>query len=1232
MKKKRIISFLLTLVMVVSLFPTAAFAKEPSLAYITIKDDGIHDSSGTKWDAYYGLTFTPATASTPATLTMENCSMEQGPYDQAWTAIRSEITEPLKLLVKGDNALTIDNAPANTTLLEREKRSVAIEAAGDLEIVFDNDANLTITGACNGIVANGDITIQDKANITMNLMGCNSTGITVLADNCLTVNGANTYLDISTACHGIFARVDYEEGAVVINDGTINLSAITPPEYDNNWDGGIAIEANDITITGGNVTSVTKGVDSHDFYAENNFTVTGGTVTLGNENGNNALVWNATSLGSMTKPATIENAEEATVACGLLKNTWGLSALDETKPVVIKFVELPSYTVTFEANGGSPAPANQKSYGIVAEPEAMTKADSVFAGWYKDAKCIQRFDFSEDIISSDITLYAKWVESKADLAGVVYWVDGGIPEGATVELYSGAQMLASTTVDSNGLFTFEDVPTGEYRIIACKYYYYGNYGYLASNTANAAVRYDGTAEIETTEFSLDNKPVIFLYRNSDHISTIITIVKGAPEITVKEFNKAAFRHKESGKIVEVELTIESKDASAVNDDERTTIEEEAATIIQPSRLHLDYLDMYIKKTVTPVDKGPSKKETIDIHDTVDVLTINIPYDTEDKEDISVLRYHNSEATVFSETPDANGEYVEILPNLIVVHARYFSTYAIGYAADTPLIPIDVPTAITGLIYNGSEQTGVPEGTGYKITGNKETNAGDSYKATATLESGYIWKDETSTPKDIPWAIGKATLEQPTIRSKVYNGQLQKADIDPAGLPYTVTLNDGGIEAGSYPVELTITSQNYQWAGLNSPLCNLTFIITGAPSYTVRAYADNGNRVDADKTANVLKGETVKITVTPADGYVCEGYTVKTETTNALVPVTNNAFTMPEDNVYITAVFTKNEAYVVNGYADAMGNKVTPDINKAEAGTKITLKVFTADKYSLKSLNVKTVSGASVTLASDNTFTMPAADVVVNALFEKQKDDPIIIIIPRLTPTPEPTKTPEPTDAPKPTEAPEPTKEPEVTVYPTEEDFLLNSIRLNKKYKVTQPEDIIDIKWGKVKDADGYLVYAEYCGTSFKQVARLTDNEILTYSLDCLNGEPINQADEFKIMVKAYKVIDGQDVIIGKSIHAHIAGSDSVKYTNANGIKVTSPTKPVLSIGETSSITATVLLEDKSKKPLSNNHARELRFMSANPNVAVVADDGTITAVGAGKCNIYVYARNGFAKKITVTVK
>ena len=71
-----------------------------------------------------------------------------------------------------------------------------------------------------------------------------------------------------------------------------------------------------------------------------------------------------------------------------------------------------SYTVTFDANGQGTAPAAQKvDYGSKAtEPTAPTASIAYnFGGWYTDKACTQRFSFNTPI-TSNITLYAKWVE------------------------------------------------------------------------------------------------------------------------------------------------------------------------------------------------------------------------------------------------------------------------------------------------------------------------------------------------------------------------------------------------------------------------------------------------------------------------------------------------------------------------------------------------------------------------------------------------------------------------------------------------------------------------------------------------------------------------------------------------------------------------------------------------------------------------------------------------------
>ena len=83
--------------------------------------------------------------------------------------------------------------------------------------------------------------------------------------------------------------------------------------------------------------------------------------------------------------------------------------------------------------------------------------------------------------------------------------------------------------------------------------------------------------------------------------------------------------------------------------------------------------------------------------------------------------------------------------------------------------VDIPVAVSGLVYNGLQQTGVVAATGYALTGNTGTNAGD-YTATATLANGYIWSDGTSEYKTIDFTITQKEITvTPGALSKVYGG-------------------------------------------------------------------------------------------------------------------------------------------------------------------------------------------------------------------------------------------------------------------------------------------------------------------------------------------------------------------------------------------------------------------------------------------------------------------------------
>jgi uncharacterized repeat protein (TIGR02543 family) len=84
---------------------------------------------------------------------------------------------------------------------------------------------------------------------------------------------------------------------------------------------------------------------------------------------------------------------------------------------------VPVYTVTFDTDGGMPAPAGQTiaEGGKVTTPPPMTKANHVFGGWYKETDLITRWDFDTDTVTDNITLHAKWIPN--NLVKVLMWVN-----------------------------------------------------------------------------------------------------------------------------------------------------------------------------------------------------------------------------------------------------------------------------------------------------------------------------------------------------------------------------------------------------------------------------------------------------------------------------------------------------------------------------------------------------------------------------------------------------------------------------------------------------------------------------------------------------------------------------------------------------------------------------------------------------------------------------------------
>ena len=73
-----------------------------------------------------------------------------------------------------------------------------------------------------------------------------------------------------------------------------------------------------------------------------------------------------------------------------------------TRPVV-------THTVSFDSDGGSEVAPQTVEEGVTAtRPADPTKTDYTFGGWFKEDTLTTEWDFDNDKVMEDITLYAKW--------------------------------------------------------------------------------------------------------------------------------------------------------------------------------------------------------------------------------------------------------------------------------------------------------------------------------------------------------------------------------------------------------------------------------------------------------------------------------------------------------------------------------------------------------------------------------------------------------------------------------------------------------------------------------------------------------------------------------------------------------------------------------------------------------------------------------------------------------
>ncbi|MBR4314391.1 MAG: Ig-like domain-containing protein, partial [Lachnospiraceae bacterium] len=192
--------------------------------------------------------------------------------------------------------------------------------------------------------------------------------------------------------------------------------------------------------------------------------------------------------------------------------------------------------------------------------------------------------------------------------------------------------------------------------------------------------------------------------------------------------------------------------------------------------------------------------------------------------------------------------------------------------------------------------------------------------------------------------------------------------------------------------------------------------------------------------------------------------------------------------------------------------------------------------------------------------------------------------------------------------------------------------MNEQVTVKQKGNKFTVKWKKSSAADGYYVYASYCGKKATKPAKTVKKNTTTkVTISKINGKKIKQKKNFHVYVVPYKIIDGKKVKLAKSTVAHLVGAKSTKYSNVKKLTLKKK-KYTVKVGKTAKIKAKVTLVNKNKKHIPKGHGAKFRYKSSDTSIATVDKNGKIKGIKKGKCTIYVYSINGLTKKAKITVK
>ena len=309
-----------------------------------------------------------------------------------------------------------------------------------------NGHSITQTANAGIFANNGTLDVIDcmAAGKLSGGKGCTSTQ----AGGCIYNSGTITISDITMDGNSA------PHGGAVSNYGDMQITNCTITNNSANGDGGGISNSGTLTVTNTEITGNNAvnggGISTIGKLTLNNVTVTGNTADYGSGIRTNAspdvtvsgdIIIRDNSAGKY--PDMLLNSSKLAVdANGPGANSYisvsAIPAPTSTAPVSLTgtnnadysgyfhtdnpdyaiingesntvMLVMGEYTVTFDANGHGTAPTQQKTTygGKITEPAAPTAENYYFQGWFKESTCDNMWDFDSDIVTANITLYAKW--------------------------------------------------------------------------------------------------------------------------------------------------------------------------------------------------------------------------------------------------------------------------------------------------------------------------------------------------------------------------------------------------------------------------------------------------------------------------------------------------------------------------------------------------------------------------------------------------------------------------------------------------------------------------------------------------------------------------------------------------------------------------------------------------------------------------------------------------------